>query len=98
MTRIGTLIRTFRLAVMGSECSNPIANRLLRLLRKERSVMLSLTSLGLTPGQAVELLTHPAVGAAQNTKGALDDLFDASDRFEGGEVIVWWNDIEKDRR
>jgi UDP-glucose:glycoprotein glucosyltransferase len=75
-----------------------IANRLLRLLRKERSVMLSLTSLGLTPGQAVELLTHPAVGAAQSNKAVLNDLFDASDRPEGGRVIVWWNDIQKDKR
>jgi UDP-glucose:glycoprotein glucosyltransferase len=60
--------------------------------------MHSLNSLGLTPSQAVELLTHPAVAAAQNDKGVVDGLFDASDRPEEGGVIVWWNDIEKDKR
>lgn len=75
-----------------------IAGRLLRLLRKERSLIHSLTSLGLTSSQAVELLTHPAIAAAQNDNGAVDAMFDASDRPEEGGVIVWWNDIEKDKR
>ena len=25
-------------------------------------------------------------------------VFDASDRPEGEEIIVWWNDMEKDKR
>jgi UDP-glucose:glycoprotein glucosyltransferase len=77
---------------------NIIAGRLLRLLRKERSLIHSLTSLGLTSSQAVELLTHPVIAAAQNDNGAVDGIFDASDRPEEGGVIVWWNDIEKDKR
>lgn len=73
-------------------------HRLLRLLRKERALILSLTSLGLSPGEAVDLLTHPAIGDAQSTKGVTDGLFDASDRLEEGKAIVYWNDIEKDKR
>jgi UDP-glucose:glycoprotein glucosyltransferase len=57
--------------------------------------MNSLTSLGLSRGQAVELLSHSAV---QRDSGVLDGLFDASDRPEGGNTIIWCNDIEKDSR
>ncbi|TDL22772.1 hypothetical protein BD410DRAFT_769716 [Rickenella mellea] len=71
---------------------------LLRLMRKERSIILSLTSLGLSPSQAVELLTHPLVGEAHSDSGVLDGLVDASDRPEGGSAIVWWNDFTKDSR
>jgi UDP-glucose:glycoprotein glucosyltransferase len=75
---------------------NPLG--LLRLVRKERTVMMSLTSLGLSREEALDLLTHPAVSAAQGDAGVLDNVFDASDRPENGEVIVWWNDLEKDHR
>ena len=55
-------------------------------------------SLGLTSAQSFELLTHPTVSAAQSQSSVLDGLFDASDRPEGGDVIVWWNDFENDER
>ncbi|KZT24849.1 glycosyltransferase family 24 protein [Neolentinus lepideus HHB14362 ss-1] len=71
---------------------------LLKLLRKERALVTSLTSLGLTPTQALDLLTHPAIATAQGGSDVLDGIFDASDRPEGGDVIVWWNDLEKDGR
>ncbi|KAJ7513036.1 glycosyltransferase family 24 protein [Mycena galericulata] len=71
---------------------------LLRLVRRERAVLESLTSLGLERAEALELLSHPETGAAGGDAGVLDNVFDASDRPEGGEVIVWWNDIEKDSR
>jgi hypothetical protein len=57
-----------------------------------------LTSLGLLRPQVLELLTHPSISASQSGKNVLDGLFDASDRPEGGEVITWWNDMEKDSR
>ena len=63
---------------------NPFA--LLRLLRRERGIMGSLMSLGLSSEQAVELLTHMSIAKAQSESGALDGLFDASDRAEGGGV------------
>lgn len=75
---------------------NPLG--LLRLLRKERAVMLSLAALGIPRPQVLELLTHPSISASQAGKNVLDGLFDASDRPEKGEVITWWNDIEKDSR
>jgi UDP-glucose:glycoprotein glucosyltransferase len=61
-------------------------------------MMMSLTSLDLTRTQAIDLLTHPAIVAAQSEKNVLDGIIDASDRQEDGDVIVWWNDIEKDKR
>lgn len=75
-----------------------LVDRLLRLLRKERRTMLSLTSLGLTPGQSFDLLTHPAISATITGANVLDGLFDASDRAEDGGVIIWWNNFEKDTR
>jgi UDP-glucose:glycoprotein glucosyltransferase len=70
---------------------------LLKLLKKEGAVMQSLISQGLDSAQAFELLANPAIAA--NQKGAgMDAVFDASDRPEGGDVIVWWNDMEKDKR
>lgn len=72
---------------------------LLRLLRRERNIVTSLTSLGLSPAQAIDLLAHKVIAASQrDTAGVLDGIFDASDRPEGGEVIRWWNDITKDSR
>ncbi|EKM57416.1 glycosyltransferase family 24 protein [Phanerochaete carnosa HHB-10118-sp] len=75
---------------------NPLS--LLRLLRKERAVMRQLAALGLNTTQSLDVLTHRAVGAAQADTGALDALFDASDRPEGGAAIVWCNDLEQDAR
>ena len=73
-------------------------NSLLRTLRKERKTMESLTAVGLTSSQAFELLTHPSISASQSQSGVLDGIFDASDRPEGGNIIVWWNDFENDSR
>jgi UDP-glucose:glycoprotein glucosyltransferase len=67
-------------------------------MRKERAIVSALTTLGLEPGQAVALLTHPALAEAQGAGGVLDGLFDASDRLEGGDLIMWWNDMETDSR
>ena len=60
--------------------------------------MRSLTSLGLSTTQALELLTHPAIGEAQSSSDVLDGIVDASDRLEGGGVIQWLNDFDADQR
>lgn len=60
--------------------------------------MLSLTSLGLLPGEALNLITHSSFGTSRSNIGVVNDLFDASDRPEGGNLVFWWNDIEKDNR
>jgi UDP-glucose:glycoprotein glucosyltransferase len=71
---------------------------LLRLLKKERTVVQSLTSYGLSNSQAFELLTHPAIASSQKDTGMMGAVFDAGDRPEGGGLIMWWNDMEKDSR
>jgi UDP-glucose:glycoprotein glucosyltransferase len=60
--------------------------------------MLSLTSLGLLPGEAFNLITHSSIGTSPFNNGVADDIFDASDRPEGSNLVSWWNDIEKDSR
>ncbi|KAF9027018.1 hypothetical protein BDZ89DRAFT_1102004 [Hymenopellis radicata] len=71
---------------------------LLRMLKKERAISTSLTALGLSRAEAMELLTSPIIAAAQGDRKGLDGLVDASDRPEGGEVITWWNDFDTDSR
>lgn len=46
--------------------------------------MNSLTSLGLKPNQAVDLLSYAPIGKAQGSENPLDVLFDSSDRIERG--------------
>ncbi|KAH9024388.1 UDP-glucose:glycoprotein glucosyltransferase-domain-containing protein [Lactarius pseudohatsudake] len=71
---------------------------LLHLVRKERDLMLSLTSLGLLPGEAFELVIHPSFGTSSPRGDATDGVFDSSDRTEEWRSYLWWNDIEKDSR
>lgn len=75
---------------------------LLRLLREERARMLSLIELGLSPTQAIDLIAFSEVSdpssGGNGPSTVLEGYFDASDRIEGGDLIVWWNDIEKDSR
>lgn len=71
---------------------------ILKLLKKERGLVDNLVAQGLNTSQAFELLTHPAIVDAQRGGAAMDAVFDASDRPEGGDVIVWWNDMEADKR
>ncbi|KAG6885729.1 hypothetical protein C0993_010556 [Termitomyces sp. T159_Od127] len=69
---------------------------LLRLLNKERSLMRSLMGdVGLSSSEAFDLLTSPDVARSQ-VGGVLDGIVDASDRTEGGNVVIYWNDMEKD--
>ena len=44
------------------------------------------------------LHAHSSLGTSPSNTGIIDDLFDASDRPEGGNLVFWWNDIEKDNR
>jgi UDP-glucose:glycoprotein glucosyltransferase len=71
---------------------------LLKAIRAEKKLASSLVSLGLTPKQSFQLLSDPVIGQKQTGEEAGEGAVDASDRLEGGGVIVWWNDIEKDTR
>ncbi|GAA5943995.1 Kre5p [Sporobolomyces koalae] len=79
---------------------------LLRLMRKERRHVTALQGLSehMTTKSAREILIE---GGHKDTSAtargvmpveALGELFDATDRSEGGQVILWWNDLERDRR
>lgn len=70
----------------------------LNIIREERHRALSLCSLGLTPQQAFEILSDDSIGEALSSVDPLQSLVDSSDKPEGGNVIQWWNNIEKDSR
>ena len=75
---------------------NPFS--ILRKLRSEREIMGQLTQLGLNPKQAIDVLSSKHIQKALSQGTVLDGVFDASDRNEGGDVVVWLNDLEKDER
>jgi len=52
----------------------------------------------LSPRQALDVLSSKHVQKALSQGTVLDGVFDVSDRAEGGDVVVWLNDLEKDER
>lgn len=69
---------------------------LLEHMRKERKLVGGIQSLGLSAKESIDLLTHPAITEAQSS--GEPQRYDYRDFAEGGEVILWLNDIEKDKR
>lgn len=69
---------------------------LLESMRRERSLVKSLQSLGLSGSETVQILSHPAIAKAKVEGEA--QRYDYRDEIEGGRVIIWLNDIEKDKR
>jgi UDP-glucose:glycoprotein glucosyltransferase len=69
---------------------------LLDNLRRERSLINNLRDLGFTASEAIKLLSHPHVAQAQVDNEP--QRYDWRDQSEGGNVIIWLNDIEKDQR
>lgn len=69
---------------------------LVDLLRRERTLIKGVTDLGLTGKEAVSLLGNREVTMAKSN----DDVgrFDWRDQIEDGRVILWLNNIEKDKR
>ncbi|KAI1261991.1 UDP-glucose:glycoprotein glucosyltransferase [Xylariaceae sp. FL1019] len=65
-------------------------------IRRERAFMKGVTDLGLSPKEAISLLGNQQVAMAKAADEA--PRFDWTDRPEDGRVIVWLNDIEKDKR
>lgn len=69
---------------------------LLEHLRRERSLINGVRSQGLSGPDAISLLSHSAITEIQS-----DDepqRYDFRDESEGGNIIVWMNNIEKDSR
>ena len=69
---------------------------LLEQLRRERSIAGNLRRLGLSGSEAVQVLSHPAIADAKMDTDS--QRYDYRDEIEGGKVIIWLNDIEKDKR
>ena len=69
---------------------------LLDQLKKERALINQIRDLGFSASEGIKLLSHPIITQAQ-----VDDepqRYDWRDEIEGGVVIMWLNDIEKDKR
>jgi UDP-glucose:glycoprotein glucosyltransferase len=69
---------------------------LLAHLRRERKLISGIRSQGLSAPEIVSLLSHEAISATQT-----DDepqRYDFRDEIEGGNIIIYMNDIEKDPR
>lgn len=69
---------------------------LLDIMRKERRLINGVRDLGLTGQEAIQLLSHSEVSTVKAENEP--QRFDWRDDIEGGKVIIWMNDIEKDKR
>ncbi|TKA54389.1 hypothetical protein B0A55_13077, partial [Friedmanniomyces simplex] len=72
------------------------AYSLLEYLRRERKMINSVRELGLSGPEAINLLSHEAITASAVDQEA--QRYDWRDDNEGGNIIMWMNDIEKDKR
>ncbi|ETN42534.1 uncharacterized protein HMPREF1541_01691 [Cyphellophora europaea CBS 101466] len=72
------------------------AYSLLEHLRRERKLIGQMKDIGLTPTEAVNILAHEVI--AESARNAADHRFDWRDDLEGGEVIIFMNDLEQDKR
>jgi UDP-glucose:glycoprotein glucosyltransferase len=77
-----------------SRKSDPFS--LLDQLRRERKLIANFQNMGLTAPEAIKLLSNPAIAEAQGDQDT--QRYDWRDAAEGGDVIIWLNDIEKDKR
>ncbi|KAL2259492.1 hypothetical protein VTK26DRAFT_6822 [Humicola hyalothermophila] len=70
---------------------------LVDLLRRERKLINGVLDLGLTGQEAISLLGHTEVARARSGDEE-PRRFDWRDQIEEGKVIIWLNNIEKDKR
>lgn len=70
---------------------------LVDLLRRERKMIHGVMDLGLTGEEAVSLLAHNAVAEAKAEDNGVQ-RFSWIDEPEYGMVLIWLNDLEKDKR
>lgn len=69
---------------------------LLEHLRRERKLIHGVQEIGLDGAEAIELLSHEAIAESQRSQDT--QRYDWRDDSEGGNVIIWMNNIEKDKR
>lgn len=70
---------------------------LVDLLKRERKLINGVLDLGLTGEQAISLLGHDQIAQAKSNDEE-PRRFDWRDDIEDGEVIIWLNNIVKDKR
>ncbi|KAI7864650.1 UDP-glucose:glycoprotein glucosyltransferase-domain-containing protein [Spinellus fusiger] len=69
---------------------------ILRALKRERELMNSFKSLGFTSRQTIEFITSPLLASDEREdSNSIKGVYDVRDEKE---VVVWWNNIEKDSR
>lgn len=69
---------------------------ILDILRRERQLINGVRDLGLSGPEAVKLLSHTEISNSKVENEV--QRFDWRDTLEGGNVIIWLNDIVKDKR
>ena len=69
---------------------------LIEQLRRERRLIGSLKDSGLSAPESISLISHSAIAESKTTSES--QRYDYRDELEGGQVIMWLNDIEKDKR
>jgi UDP-glucose:glycoprotein glucosyltransferase len=69
---------------------------LLAHMRRERNLINGVKSQGLSAPDVISLLSHQAISATQTEDEP--QRYDFRDEIEGGNVIIYLNDIEKDER
>jgi UDP-glucose:glycoprotein glucosyltransferase len=69
---------------------------LLDILRRERKMLKGMQDLGLSSSQAVNVFSSRALAEAKADQEP--QRYDWRDDIEGGKVIIWLNNIEKDKR
>jgi UDP-glucose:glycoprotein glucosyltransferase len=72
------------------------AYSLLDYLRRERQLIAEFQKIGLSASEAIELLSYPAFAEVQGSSEI--QRYDWRDEIDGGGVVVWLNDLEKDKR
>jgi UDP-glucose:glycoprotein glucosyltransferase len=72
------------------------AYSLLAHLRRERRLIAEFKTLGLLASEVVDLLSHPIITEAQ--ADTEPRRYDYRDGIERGGVIIWLNNLEKDKR
>uniref|UniRef100_A0A093V9S4 UDP-glucose:glycoprotein glucosyltransferase n=1 Tax=Talaromyces marneffei PM1 TaxID=1077442 RepID=A0A093V9S4_TALMA len=72
------------------------AYSLLDYLRRERKSIAEFQKIGLSASETIEILSYPALAEVQGSGEV--QRYDWRDEIEGGGVVVWLNDLEKDKR
>ena len=72
------------------------AFNLVDFVRRERGIVNGMRQLGFSATEAISLLSHPVI--ARSIVHDKPQRYNFRDDVEGGNVIIWMNDIEKDNR